>query len=114
VNDYEGHAAGDRLIKNAAYILRQTFRPDDMVARIGGDEFLVILPSMDGISLEQSLNRMKVYKANFNASSPDVSVSFSAGAATAHTSEDLENCIKQADMVMYLEKAKLKALQVKD
>ncbi len=114
VNDSEGHAAGDRLIKNAAYILRQTFRPEDMVARIGGDEFLVILPSMDGISLEQSLNRMKVYKANFNASSPDVSVSFSTGSATAHTSEDLENCIKQADLVMYLEKAKLKALKAED
>jgi len=114
VNDNEGHAAGDQLIKNAAYILKQTFRPEDMVARIGGDEFLVLLPMMDGITLDQSLRRLKVYLTNFNASSPDTPVSFSVGSATAHSSDDLENCIKQADMVMYLEKAKMKALQVVD
>ncbi len=111
VNDTEGHAAGDLLIKNTAYVLRQTFRPEDMVARTGGDEFLVILPSVDGIVLEQSLRRLRVYLSNFNASSPERPVSFSIGASTAHSGEELDECIKQADMAMYLEKARMKAVQ---
>jgi diguanylate cyclase (GGDEF)-like protein/PAS domain S-box-containing protein len=111
VNDTEGHAAGDLLIKNTAYVLRQTFRPEDMVARTGGDEFLVILPSVDGIVLEQSLRRLRVYLSNFNASNPEWPVSFSIGSSTAHSGEELEGCIKQADMAMYLEKARTKAVQ---
>lgn len=42
VNDAYGHAAGDRLLQHAASVMRSVFRPDDIVARIGGDEFVAV------------------------------------------------------------------------
>ena len=42
-NDIFGHAAGDRLLKKVAEVLRNVCRKDDIIARIGGDEFIILL-----------------------------------------------------------------------
>lgn len=55
VNDTYGHAAGDRLLQHAADLMRAVFRPDDMVARIGGDEFVAICISEEPEELARTL-----------------------------------------------------------
>jgi diguanylate cyclase (GGDEF)-like protein len=47
INDYYGHREGDRALKDLASILKKTFRKSDIIARIGGDEFAVLLESTD-------------------------------------------------------------------
>ena len=108
VNDRLGHTIGDQMIKATAEILKLTFRPDDLIARIGGDEFLVILPSVDENILQDSISRLKDSIRNYNAAANFAKLSFSFGVATADSGDNLLDCMKQADMIMYQYKAKKK------
>jgi diguanylate cyclase (GGDEF)-like protein len=108
INDEYGHAAGDLYIKNTATVLKETFRPEDMVARVGGDEFIIILPSVDRNICAQAVDRLRANLEKFNGRS-DNPVSLSLGAATTYFVDKLQDCIKEADILMYKEKAALKA-----
>uniref|UniRef100_A0A831UA93 Diguanylate cyclase n=1 Tax=Geobacter metallireducens TaxID=28232 RepID=A0A831UA93_GEOME len=106
VNDTLGHAAGDDLITRAALMLKGAFRAEDVVARIGGDEFAVLLPSADAVVVEEALMRvMSKIEAN---NTPDVcfALSMSFGAATAAKGDRLEEVLKLADKKMYEHKFK--------
>jgi diguanylate cyclase (GGDEF)-like protein/PAS domain S-box-containing protein len=55
VNDTYGHEAGDRVLREVANILERTVRRSDVVGRVGGDEFVVVLPGIDGIDKAQDI-----------------------------------------------------------
>lgn len=110
INDQRGHAQGDRYIKDATDILKQSFRPEDMIARIGGDEFLVLLPLVDAAVCAHIVERLYENIEKFNQRS-DQGVYLSAGSATVQPGDDLMERIREADRRMYENKARFKAKQ---
>ncbi|MBJ6726486.1 sensor domain-containing diguanylate cyclase [Geomesophilobacter sediminis] len=112
VNDGFGHGEGDRLIKQAAQALREAFRAEDVIARIGGDEFAVILPDTDTDAVKEAVKRVRDYQARINeGENSDYTLSLSIGSATAATSADLLPTLKLADSRMYYYKFQRKARQ---
>ncbi len=110
VNDKQGHEAGDKLIKGAGVIIREVFRHDELAARVGGDEFAVLLPKTDEDATDALVELLRESQHSFNSSGDKVKVFFSAGAATAHNSRQLSELWKRADDRMYTEKALHKSM----
>jgi len=104
INDTQGHAAGDRLIKDAAEILRRSVRTNDVIARMGGDEFALILPETDFLSALGVVERIRRTELDFNRESALYKVGFSLGVATSGPGELLSETLKNADEMMYRDK----------
>jgi len=104
VNDRLGHAAGDELLRQAAEVLRISFRPGDVVARIGGDEFAVLLPGASLMAGESVLARVRRNENAYSASEDRPAVHFSLGLATAEEGQSLAETLRLADSRMYRNK----------
>ncbi|TRZ64213.1 MAG: diguanylate cyclase [Rhodocyclaceae bacterium] len=107
VNDLHGHAVGDLLLKDAAKRMQHCVRESDTVARIGGDEFVILLPSVESEPDAQAVAEKLRYTLNqpFELAGHVMSISSSIGLAVypAH-GHDEEALLKNADAAMYLAK----------
>ena len=104
VNDQHGHTAGDNLLKRTAQVLRSCFRDEDIIARIGGDEFSVLLANTNPQACENIKQRLERTLRQHNQGFSDRPLSLSIGAATLDEQGSLDELFKQADALMYKQK----------
>ena len=103
INDSFGHQMGDQLIQKAADMIRSGSRVDDIIARIGGDEFIIILPKTGSNEAEEIIKRMKEQTSENKEDTVDVSISF--GYKTKeYEEENIQEIFKKAEDDMYRHK----------
>ncbi|MGE5381513.1 MAG: PAS domain S-box protein [Methylocystaceae bacterium] len=102
VNDTLGHTAGDLLLKKTGEILRSCFLIDDIIARVGGDEFAVLLPQANPEILEQRAQEIQKLINQYNEENLHLPLSISIGTAVYKNAEmSLRDVYKEADNNMY-------------
>lgn len=105
INDTMGHSVGDILIKAAANVIRESAPPSAVVSRIGGDEFVVLLPKSTKEDLNALRSTILDKVAAHNLNSPSSPLSLSVGIAIAESLPlDMRLLFQEADTDMYHEK----------
>ncbi|MDD2216069.1 MAG: PAS domain S-box protein [Eubacteriales bacterium] len=103
INDAFGHMAGDQLLKRVANIIRGECRADDIVARIGGDEFILLLPKTDTIEAEKIIESINLKISREKINNIIYSVSFGLGTKRG-IAEKITKIYMQAEEQMYRNK----------
>jgi len=103
INDNFGHAAGDMVLKEFTRHLRRAIRACDVPVRIGGDEFIVVLPECPRENVHTILARLKPFEIIVNRHI--ITVSYSRGNAQYHVGDTPQTILQRADKVLYEEKA---------
>ena len=112
INDTLGHAAGDDALRTIAHVIRQSIRDGDVAARIGGDEFCVLLLNKGGEAVDRVRERIT---AATEAASAERSLPFTLSATIgacevdARTPGSLAQLLEQADSLMYEQKLRTRS-----
>ena len=105
VNDAFGHEKGDELIVKAAESIKASCRPEDLIARWGGDEFMIFLSKTSAAEAEKIMDRILVNCADKQVNSIPVSIAFGIDTKTA-ASETVSDVMRNAEDAMYKAKTK--------
>jgi diguanylate cyclase (GGDEF)-like protein len=110
VNDRFGHLAGNKVLRSIANGIREHCGPSDYVARMGGDEFVMLIPGSDVDELERKINAMRAVVRNAGDAAPEpCPLSMSVGVATyPEDGTDAEDLLAEADRRMYKSKRQRK------
>lgn len=105
INDRFGHGVGDQLIYKAAKVLESSCRPDDLVARWGGDEFVLLLPDTTNADAVRIIERINAAMANETIENEPISLALGIETKTEFK-QSLDEILRSAEMKMYMEKMK--------
>ncbi|MDX0023558.1 diguanylate cyclase [Sinorhizobium meliloti] len=103
INDANGHDAGDIVLQSVGHLLAQTVREEDVVARIGGEEFVVFLPDIelgDARTLAERI-RLTVQEAGIEMAGRKITITTSVGGHWDRDDVDLATALKRADVALY-------------
>jgi diguanylate cyclase (GGDEF)-like protein len=102
INDLHGHSTGDAVLKDVAYVLRKQLRAFDLVYRLGGEEFLVLLPGADAEQTARRAERLRVAVAEGSmAAGVTLTMSFGVSASAPGTEFDYDAVFAAADAALY-------------
>lgn len=102
INDRYGHSAGDAILRAFAQKLLSRRRTEDIAVRMGGDEFLLVLPECRVEQVPMLLERLRPCAAEFQGKR--LPVEFSSGAATYDGTETIAQLLDRADQALYADK----------
>lgn len=106
INDSFGHLAGDKVLCDVANILKKTFRHDDYIVRMGGDEYLIIIDCTEDVDVKEALQEIEIrFKTKFQKNYPQLSFSFGYN----RFESNIDTTLDIIDRKMYKNKATKKA-----
>jgi two-component system cell cycle response regulator len=103
INDAYGHDVGDEVLRTVAKCLMEYTRFHDIVARLGGEEFAVVVPNMNGRDLSEFADRLRlaVERLSMDVGNVRLRITMSVGLAMAKSGEDAAALYKRADINLY-------------
>ncbi len=103
VNDNHSHAVGDRVLVVVAELLRRTCRPEDVLVRLGGEEFAVVLRRMPPEAAQRACERLRhtIASHDWHALRQGLVITVSIGLVTAQTPVDAGTMLVRADVLLY-------------
>jgi diguanylate cyclase len=106
LNDTYGHIAGDAALKHLVKIVKDTLRSMDVIARFGGEEFLILMPETTVEAASSTMTRLQreLTRHFFLHDNEKVLITFSAGVALRRPNEEQTDLVKRADKAMYTAK----------
>jgi two-component system, cell cycle response regulator len=101
INDARGHSAGDRVLKEVVDRFTSALRPSDLVARVGGDEFVVVMPETDPDAALHIAERLRGRIGDTLVEGVAVTVSVGTAASRPDVEEELDATLQRADAALY-------------
>lgn len=103
INDGYGHELGDQVLKHLVKVLKTQLRPTDVLARSGGEEFVILLPDTEPDMAAQVLTRLQTALARktFRQGGASMTIRFSAGLVRWRAKESMDGVLERADQAMY-------------
>jgi diguanylate cyclase (GGDEF)-like protein/PAS domain S-box-containing protein len=104
VNDNYGHTQGDKMLQKVANLVGEVLRAEEVFARIGGDEFAILLPHSNAEAAKLVVSRIKDQLDKHSSQDENEHIKVSVGLGTADVKDDLIEAFKRADADMYADK----------